>query len=191
MDQAAACRAAAVGHADVVRRRVFGCNIKCLAQENVKRSCRQDEAEGACGVDRPKGGKKVPPLRAEQHVTTCMRFGGVDKVRVCILAERRQLRLARIMRRGGPIRPCRFVDTCRHGTPRERFSRLRPDMIVARRRRCLATDGHRFRDGSTQRLPRRNQGEGNSKKLRLRYAESAIVFSIHPHILFPLSSFLS
>lgn len=174
MEHAAACRATAGGHADVVRSRVFGGNIKCLVRENVKRSrCRTKRKERAEWTGRREG-KQVPPLRAEQHVTTCMRFCGVAKVRVCILAERRQLRPGRIMRRGGPIRPRRPVDTCRHGTPRERFSRVRPNTIVTRRRRCVATDDRRFRDGSTQRLPLRNQGEGNSKKSTLRNAESRI-----------------
>jgi hypothetical protein len=173
MDQGAACRAAAGGHADVLRSRVFGCNIKCLARENVKRSRRQTKRKERLEWTDRREGKKVPPLRAEKHGTTSTRFSGVDKVRVCILAERRQLRLARIMRRGGPIRPRRLVDTCRHGTPREGFSRVRPGKIVARHIRCVRTDDRRFRDGSTQRLQLRNQGEGNSNKSTLRNAECA------------------
>ena len=48
MEHAAACRATAGGHADVVRSRVFGGNIKCLVRENVKRSrCRTKRKERA------------------------------------------------------------------------------------------------------------------------------------------------
>lgn len=70
MDQAAACPAAAGGHADVVRSRVFGCNIKCLAEENVKRSRRQTRRKERVEWTDRREGKKVLPLRAERRVTT-------------------------------------------------------------------------------------------------------------------------
>ena len=135
MDQATACPAAACGQTGVVRGRVFGCNIKCLAQEKVQRLRRQTRRkERIVWTDRREG-KKVPPLRAERRVTTYSGFRGTEKVRVCILAVRMGLPFARIMRRGGPIRPRRLVDTCRHGTPREPFSRVRPGTMVAARTR--------------------------------------------------------
>ena len=173
MHQAAVCPAAAGVHAGVVRGRVFGCNIKCLVQENVKRSRRQTKwNERVVWTDRRKG-KKVAPLRAERRVTTYTRFRNAKKVRECISAERRWLPCARILRSGGRIRPCRLVDTCHNGTPREPFSRVRSDTTVAvrttrpNRRLPVQRSPHTA-------MPPRNQGAGNSKKSTLRNAESTL-----------------
>jgi hypothetical protein len=60
-----------------------------------------DETKRARRVDRPKEGKKVPPLRAERRVTTYTRFRDAEKVRVCISAERMWLPRASILQNGG------------------------------------------------------------------------------------------
>ena len=172
MDHTAVGPAAAGVHTGMVRGRVFGCNIKCLAHENVKRSKRQTKRnERVVWTDRKKG-KKVPPLRAERRVTTYTRFQHAEKVRVCISAERMWLPCARILRSEGRIRPCRLVDTCHNRTPREPFSRVRSDTTVAvrttrpNRRLPVQRSPHTA-------LPPRNQDAGNSKKSTLRNAESA------------------
>jgi hypothetical protein len=174
MDQAAVGPAAAGVHTGVVRGRESGCNIKCLAQENVKRSSRQTKRnERVVWTDRRKG-KEVPPLRAERRVTTHTRFRDAKKVRVCISAERMWLPCARILRSGGRIRSCRLVDTCHNRTPRAPFSRVRSDATVAVR----TTRPNRrlpVQRSSHTPLPPRNQGAGNSKKSTLRNAESTIL----------------
>ena len=172
MGQAAVGPAAAGVHTGVVRGRVFGCNIKCLAQENVKRSRRQTKRnERVAWTDRRKGKKFRPcaPSGASRRIRdfeTPKRFACVFRRNGCGCHARAFCKVE------GRIRPCRLVDTCHNGTPREPFPRVRSDTSVA----VWATRPNRRLP--VQRLPRtalppRSHGAGNSKKSTLRNAESA------------------
>jgi len=172
MDQAAVGPAAAGVPTGLVRGREFGCNIKCLAQENVKRSNRQTKRNERVVWTNRRKGNEVPPLRAERRVTTYTRLRDAKKVRVYILAERMWLPCARILRSQERIRSCRLVDTCHTRSPHAPFSRVRSD---------ARTDGSRFRDRPThtchlavrakaiQRNPR-----SETRKVRCRHLPAAL-----------------
>jgi hypothetical protein len=116
--------ATARGHAFTVRDRVFGCIIKCPAQENGKRQ-KHDKTRDVMFSRTHRGeGKTVRLTLAEQRGPTPPRFSCADKVRPCIFVLPIQLLVNKTARNEEHAPAQELVDTCRSRIQRQPFQRV-------------------------------------------------------------------